>query len=90
MKPISEQLFAFENRLQPLRSHVRCSAKDLGLPESWFRDAVFDDPEIVIGACRSAGLTDDDWYPWRREFHIPGVGEIDVLLLSASGRVAVV
>ena len=89
MKLISEKLFAFDRAAVPSATHQRCSAEDLGLPESWFRDAIFECPELVIGPCRAAGLTDDDWYPWRKEFSTE-VGPIDVLLLSASGRVAVV
>ena len=70
-------------------THERCSAEDIGLKESWFRDAIFESPELVIGPCRAAGLTDDEWYPWRKEFQT-AVGPIDVLLVSSQGRVAVV
>lgn len=89
MKPVSDQLFTFEQRERPRRSHERCAAKELGLDESWLRDAIVDNPDLVIGPCRAAGLTDDDWYPWQREFRVEG-GRIDVLLLSSEGRVAVV
>jgi hypothetical protein len=89
MKLVSDQLFAFDPMAVPEATHERCSAEDLGLKESWFRDAIFASPELVIGPCRAAGLTDDEWYPWRREFHTD-VGPIDVLLVSSQGRVAVV
>jgi hypothetical protein len=89
MKPVGDQLFSFERREPPRLGYERCSAKELGLDESWFRDAVFANPELVIGPCRAVGLTDDEWYPWRREFRVE-VGQIDVLLLSSQGRVAVV
>ena len=89
MKPVSDQLFVFE-RAETLRpGYERCLAKDLGLKEAWLRDAIFETPELVIGPCRAAGLTEDDWYPWAREFRVE-VGKIDVLLLSSEGRVAVV
>lgn len=43
----------------------------------------------MIEACRAAGVTDDDWYPWDYEFHTE-VGPVDVLLVSSQGRVAIV
>lgn len=89
MKLVSDKLFAFQSVAVPVASHERCSAEDLGLPESWFRDAIFQSPELVIGPCRAAGLTDDEWYSWRKEFPTE-VGPIDVLLVSSSGRLAVV
>ena len=89
MKPVSDQLFAFEKRDKPRVAYERCSARDLGLEESWLRDSIFHAPELVIGPCRAAGLTEDEWYPWQREYRV-AVGQIDVLLLSSQGRVAVV
>lgn len=89
MKPVSDQLFIFEHPDKPRPGPERCSAKELGLKESWLSDAIFETPELVIGPCRAAGLTDDEWYPWEREFRVE-VGKIDVLLLSSEGRVAVV
>lgn len=89
IKPVSDQLFVFDSSEKPRPGHERCSAKDLGLNEAWLRDSIFDMPELVIGPCRAAGLTEDEWYPWQREFSVE-VGSIDVLLLSSQGRVAVV
>jgi len=89
MKPVSDLLFVFENLEMPRPVYERCSAKDLGLREAWLRDAIFNTPDLAIGPCRAAGLTDDDWYPWQFEFGV-GVGNIDVVLLSSQGRVAVV
>ncbi len=60
MKPVSDQLFIFEKRDKPTPAHKRCSAKDLGLEESWLRDSIFQAPDLVIGPCRAAGLTEDD------------------------------
>ena len=89
MKPVSDQLFIFENRNKPNLAYERCSAKDIGLEESWLRDSIFANPDLVIGPCRAAGLTEDEWYPWQREYKVD-VGRIDVLLISSQGRVAVV
>lgn len=89
MKPVSDQLFTFKQPDRPRLGYERCSAKELGLDESWLRDAIFDDPDLVVGPCRAAGLTDDEWYPWQREFRVE-VGQIDVLLVSSQGRVAIV
>jgi hypothetical protein len=89
MKPVGDQLFAFENRDTPTLTHERCSARDLGLEEGWLRDAIFKIPDLVIGPCRAAGLTEDEWYPWQREYRVD-VGKIDVLLLSSQGRVGIV
>lgn len=82
-------MFVFASGGRPVVGWERCTAADLGLVESWFRDAIFDSPSIVIDACRSAGVTDDDWYPWAREFRVE-VGPIDVLLVSSQGKVAIV
>lgn len=56
-------------------------ARDLGLNESWFRDAIAAYPDLVIAPCKQAGITDEDWYCWGREVSV-GVGSIDVLLIS--------
>lgn len=56
-------------------------ARDLGLNESWFRDAIAVCPDLVIAPCKQAGTTDEDWYCWGREVSVE-VGSIDVLLIS--------
>jgi hypothetical protein len=65
-------------------------ASGLGFKEVWLQNAVANDPELVIAACREADLTDEDWWYWTREYEIEDVGSIDVLLVSESGRVAIV
>ena len=55
MKPVSDQLFAFDNPGRPTLTHERCLAEDLVLRESWLRDAIFETPDLVIGPCRVAG-----------------------------------
>ena len=96
MKPVSDQLYtfsvddvSFRNDVSPTLALERCTAKDLGLKEAWLRDSIFQVPELAIGPCRAAGLTDDDWHAWQREYKVE-VGQIDVLLVSSEGRVAVV
>jgi len=93
MKPVSEQIFSFSKAgpgtAMPQMSHERCSAKNLSLPEKWLRDAIYNNPEIVIGPCRAADLTDDDWFSVATEFQMPA-GKIDVLLVSSQGRLAIV
>jgi len=87
--PLSSRVFTVANGVVGASSYERCLARDLRLPESWMRDAIFSDPALVAEPCRAAGLPDEDWYPWAREFSV-GVGSIDVLLLSSQGRVAIV
>jgi len=72
-----------------MRKYERCSAKMLNLNEYWLRDAIFSNPDLVIGPCRAAGLTEDEWYSWKCEYKVE-TGKIDVLLLSSQGRVAIV
>src|SRR5438046_2643806 len=94
MKAISRSLFAATREgtdARPRVAYERVSAADLKLPESWFRDAIFDDPELVVGPCREAGRTapDERWLPWQKEFDLDA-GRIDVLLISSHGRPAIV
>jgi hypothetical protein len=65
------------------------------LYERWFRDAIAENPELVIEPCRECDLTDEDWYLWKTEFAVEDadgntVGSIDVLLISSSGRIGIV
>lgn len=94
MKSLGSALFAATGGagdVHPKRAFERVSARDLGLVESWFRDAIHADPELVIGPCREAGKVkaDEDWLPWAVEFNA-GSGPMDVLLVSSRGRVAIV
>lgn len=93
MKSIGESLFQLSRNGDPVPtpSLQRVSAKALGLQESWFRDAIFAEPEIVIGPCRMAGRVeaDETWLPWRIETNF-GSGPIDVLLVSSHGRIGIV
>jgi len=93
MKSIGEKLFQLNRSHPPVPSVglQRVTAKDLGLQESWFRDAIFAEPELVIGPCRTAGRVDNDetWIPWKIETNF-GAGPIDVLLVSSHGRIGIV
>jgi hypothetical protein len=92
MKSIGAELFTPAPTGEFGVAFKRLSAKDAGLKESWFRDAIFMNPELVIGACRSGGIVVDveHWYPWAKEYGIPDTGSIDVLLLSSQGRIGIV
>ncbi len=59
--------------------------------EAWLRDHIAANPELVLGPCRAFGFVDDEpWRLWGIEVGIAGVGAVDVALVSASGRVALV
>ncbi len=70
--------------------YTQSDATELGFKEDWLQNAVAKNPELVISACREAGLTDERWWTWTREYGIEDVGSVDVLLVSESGRVAIV
>jgi hypothetical protein len=93
MKSIGISLFQLRRSGPPTREATleRVAAKELGLQESWFRDAIFSEPELVIGACRTGGRVEADevWLPWRTEVNF-GAGPIDVLLVSSHGRIGIV
>jgi hypothetical protein len=69
---------------------TRSTAKELGLNERWFQDVIASEPEIVVNPCRAAGLTDESWFSWGTEVNVPGIGPIDILLVSSAGRVGIV
>src|SRR5690606_4481594 len=94
MKAIGSQLFRMQRtgpRPAPVDVWRRIDARVASLKESWFRDAIFNNPELVIAPCRASGQVDDReaWIPWRTE-HNFGSGPIDVLLVSSYGRVGIV
>lgn len=93
MKAIGERIFKLERNKAPAPkpAYDRVTAKDLGLQETWFRDAIFREPELVVAACRVAGRVpaDEAWLPWRTEANF-GSGPIDVLLVSSHGRIGIV
>jgi hypothetical protein len=66
------------------------TAREMNFKEDWLQRAIAANPELVIAACREAGLTDETWAFWAREFTVEPAGNIDILLVSESGRVAIV
>lgn len=94
MKALGNFLFAADDdraRATPRLAYRRISASELNLREAWFRDAIFEDSELVMGACREAGRipADEIWLPWAIEYNF-GAGPVDVLLVSSRGRPAIV
>jgi hypothetical protein len=83
----------FSNAESPTQeSYVLTTARNVGFNEQWLQDAIIKDPELVLAPCREGGLIDENepWAFWGKEVYVKGVGNIDVLLLSQSGRVAVI
>lgn len=74
---------------KPTRTHRMGRARDVGFDEIWLQAAIESDPELVIAPCREGELTDEEWVFWAREFPVEP-GSIDVLLLSESGRIAII
>jgi hypothetical protein len=72
--------------------YERQSAQDLGLNEDWLQRAIAANLELVLSPCRAAGLIDEDedWYLRGREVGIAKIGSVDLLLVSESGRIALV
>jgi hypothetical protein len=66
------------------------TAREMNFKEDWLQRAIAANPELVMAACREAGLTDEAWAFWAREFTVEPAGNIDILLVSESGRVAIV
>ena len=89
---LSESLYLMGDDERVVReAFERKSARDFGLDEKWLQEAIETNPELVLGPCRGYELIEDEpWYVWQREYSMPGVGSIDVLLVSASGRVGIV
>ena len=89
---LSERLYALGDDDRAVKDAFgRKSARELGLDEKWLQGAIEANPELVLGPCRGYELIDDEpWYVWQREYAISEVGSIDVLLVSASGRIGIV
>lgn len=91
MRVVGDQIFELSTSTSPspTERYKRSTAAELKLNEFWFRDAIFAQPLLAIAPCEQAGLTDDDWFPWQKEFST-AAGPIDVLLVSSRGRLAIV
>ena len=96
MKTIDKAIYEFHSLTSKSKAithkHERVSAEMLGLPESWFRDAIFLDPELVIAPCRAGGMVQEfeKWMPWKMEHHLSETGRVDVMLISSFGRIGLV
>jgi hypothetical protein len=96
-KTIPDMVFFFDPN-QPDGGHpayISVTARDLNLKESWFRESIAQNPDLVILPCEKANLTDEQWFFWKTEFPVKTkkgntVGKIDVLLLSESGRIGII
>lgn len=92
-RPLAETLhtLSLEADSFPSWRRVRLGADGPDLKEAWLRDRVAATPELVLGPCRAFGLLDEEeWRPWCVEMNVAGVGSVDVALVSADGRVALV
>ena len=91
-RSVSPTLFSVNVSSQesiPRSEYVLKTALELGFKEDWLQAAIVGQPELVIAPCREAGSTDERWSYWARELQTPA-GRIDILLVSESGRVAIV
>ncbi len=90
--PVSEHLFVVNPAGIPDSrfGYRQVSARDAKVGEAWFRDAIAANPDLVIAPCRRAHLTHENWHFWGKEVGVRGIGNIDVLLVSDSGRLAIV
>jgi len=91
MRPLSDVVFSIERSSGRSAGSklVRQTAAKLGLREDWLQRAIAENPDLVIGPCRAAEITSDDWYISEREYPTEA-GPIDVLLVSDGGRLAIV
>jgi len=89
--PVSRQLYGINpsGTGPTTEAYVGLSAQEAELKESWFRDSIAGNPDLVMGVCRRAGLTNEKWFCWGTEVKT-GVGPIDVLLVSETGRIGIV
>jgi hypothetical protein len=91
---LGDQIFEIDPGIKPTKgceAFERVTAKDVGLQEKWFQEAIAANPEFVVGPCRRTFVeTDEEWFLWQREFAVPEVGSIDILLLSDRGRIGIV
>lgn len=70
-------------------TYEQVTAREVGFQETWLQGAIAANPDLVIDPCVEAGLTDESWWLWEREVSTDA-GSIDVLLVSETGRVAIV
>jgi hypothetical protein len=91
---LSSQVFTADvtdpEKPTPSLAYAQTTASEAGFLEKWLQKLIEKDPELVLAPCREAELVEDEeWFTWATEFSVP-VGQIDVLLISESGRVGIV
>lgn len=95
-RSLGKSIFLSSDRALPQTAFEEVSASDVNLKEDWFQRAIEESHELVIAPCIAGELTDDErWAVWGREIPVEdakgnGVGSIDVLLVSETGRIAIV
>jgi len=72
-------------------SYELTDAQKVGFKEKWLQEAISENPELVLAPCRAAGIIpqEEHWEALGSEVPI-GAGNIDLLLVSEFGRVAIV
>ncbi len=97
MQTISKNIFTLDlNSSKSVRTiYEIVSVEDLKANESFFRDIIFNEPEIVISPCIQAEIIDSEkWFGWATEVAVKtkdgsSAGRIDILLISESGRIGI-
>lgn len=95
-RSLSNLIFLSSNKAAPQPAFKEILARDAELAEDWFQEAIEKEPGLVIAPCIAGDLTDDEkWFFWRKELVVKNAigkeaGRIDVLLVSESGRIAIV
>jgi hypothetical protein len=92
-RTLADEIFGLGEKAgsAPAWQRVKLGADGPNRSEAWLRDHIAANPELVLGSCRAFGLVDDKpWRLWGVEFGVAGVGAVDGVLVSASGRVALV
>lgn len=93
-RPISDSLHILPRAGsgQAAWHRIRLGDERWDLPESWIQERITQNPDLVVGACRAFGFVDPDeeWRVWKRELVVPGVGSVDLALVSSDGRVALI
>lgn len=93
-RPISDSLYILPTT-GPGRSgwrRVRLGVDGPDLNERWLQNRIADDPELVLGPCRTFEFIDEDepWVLWATEMPVTDIGSVDVVLVSSEGRIALV
>ena len=89
---VSKHIFSVQVSSQtpaPSEAWVRVTAAEAGFMELWLKSAIQANPQLVMAPYLVSEDSDEEWRFWAKEFRTPA-GPIDLLLVSDTGRVAVV